>query len=117
MPQVPRTVPAGRWADLWDVWDDEKDKDKPALLAVRNLPLRSIKPRNLHSGIFRGGRRPLDIYYRLRGGIDGAGMPAFDKLSEEEIWHVMDYVRDLPFEADGELSTVHDPVVVQRINP
>jgi mono/diheme cytochrome c family protein len=42
-----------------------------------------VRPANLTSGIYRGGRRPLDLYYRIHSGITGANMPAFaDSLAE-----------------------------------
>ena len=48
--------------DLWtkslDVWDN---------------PLR---PANLIEGTYKGGRRPLDLYWRIAKGINGAKMPA-----------------------------------------
>jgi mono/diheme cytochrome c family protein len=36
-----------------------------------------VRGRNLYEGIYRGGRRPIDLYYRVHGGIEGAGMPAY----------------------------------------
>lgn len=58
-----------------------------------------IKPRDLTSGVYRGGRRPLDIYRRIRGGIEGTPMNAFNSqtLSEDEIWDLINYVMSLPF--------------------
>jgi mono/diheme cytochrome c family protein len=78
------------------------------------LPVRNIIPRNLRSGIYRGGRRPIDIYCRVATGINGTPMPAASLLTEDEkktlpadeqqklqgerIWNLVDYVRSLPFE-------------------
>ena len=39
------------------------------------LPERHIIPRNLRLGVYHGGRRPLDIYYRIHEGINGLPMP------------------------------------------
>ena len=39
------------------------------------LPPRHAIPRNLRQGIYRGGRRPLDIYRRISAGINGVPMP------------------------------------------
>ena len=33
-------------------------------------------PNNLNRGIYKGGRRPIDIYWRIAKGINGAKMPA-----------------------------------------
>jgi mono/diheme cytochrome c family protein len=69
------------------------------------LKPRTIPPRNLRQGIYRGGRRPLDIYYRIHAGINGAPMPAAaGTVSPEEIWHIVNYVRSLPYGFDGELG-------------
>ncbi len=69
------------------------------------LEPRTIPPRNLRQGIYRGGRRPIDIYYRVHAGINGAPMPAAKgTVSPEDIWHIVNYVRSLPYELDGELG-------------
>jgi hypothetical protein len=69
------------------------------------LKPRTIPPRNLRQGIYRGGRRPLDLYYRIHAGINGAPMPAAaGTVSPEEIWHIVNYVRSLPYDYDGELG-------------
>ena len=75
-------------------------------LIVHMLPPRNAIPRNLREGMFRGGRRPLDLYRRVNQGIAGTPMPAGGPaapgaqgtLTDEEIWHIVDYVRSLPFE-------------------
>ena len=62
-----------------------------------------IIPRNLTSGIYRGGRRPIDIYRRISIGITGTPMPAVpDTLTEEDRWAIVHYVLSL--------SDVHDGV-------
>lgn len=77
------------------------------LAALGALPVQSIKPRNLRQGIFRGGRRPVDLYYRIHAGINGVPMPGVGPsapglegtLSPEEIWNLVDYLRAMPEEA------------------
>jgi len=71
------------------------------------LPVQTIKPRNLRQGIYRGGRRPIDLYRRIHAGINGVPMPGVGPsspglegtLSPEEIWNLVDYVRAMPEEA------------------
>ena len=59
-----------------------------------------ILPRNLQLGIFRGGRRPIDIYRRIYAGINGTPMPALGgALPDEDIWALVHYV--------GTLSELH----------
>lgn len=73
------------------------------VLAGDALKPRSIPPRNLRHGIYRGGRRPLDLYYRIHAGINGAPMPAAKgTVDPQEIWHIVNYVRSLPYGLDGE---------------
>lgn len=59
-----------------------------------------LKPRNLTRGIYRGGRRPIDLYRRISAGIKGTQMPPFGTvLKDEQIWDLVNYVMYLPFEA------------------
>lgn len=81
--------------------------DLSAVLTYDVLPPRTIIPRNLRQGYYRFGRRPLDLFRRVHAGINGAPMPgvgpaspgAQGTLSPEDIWHLVDYVRSLPYEA------------------
>lgn len=58
-----------------------------------------VKPRDLTTGIYRGGRRPLDIYRRIAAGIKGTPMQAFGgSLKDEEIWDITNYVLTLPYQ-------------------
>ncbi|MBC8352231.1 MAG: c-type cytochrome [Planctomycetes bacterium] len=74
------------------------------------LPPRNIHPRNLRQGVYRGGRRPIDLYRRIHNGIDGTPMPATlvigddaaagtKGLTKDDIWSLVDYVRNLPYES------------------
>jgi mono/diheme cytochrome c family protein len=59
-----------------------------------------VKPRDLTEGIFRGGRRPIDLYWRISGGVNGAGMPdASGTLKPDQIWHIVNFVKALPYPA------------------
>jgi mono/diheme cytochrome c family protein len=58
------------------------------------------QPRNLQTGIFRGGRRPIDVFNRIYAGIKGSSMPAFKNTPHEDIWHVVNYVLSLQFESE-----------------
>jgi mono/diheme cytochrome c family protein len=58
-----------------------------------------IQPRDLTSGIYRGGRRPVDLYRRVHAGIKGTPMTAFGTtLNDDEIWDLVNYVMSIPFE-------------------
>jgi len=96
--------------------DKEMSKDDKDKALARNeelaealegvLPPRPIRPRNLRLGVYRGGRRPLDLYRRFHAGIAGAPMPGVGPsapggqgtLSPDEIWQLVDYVMSLPYE-------------------
>jgi len=99
----------------YDVW--AKDWLQPLALDPKNaeqiepflklgaLKPRNIVPRNLRSGMYRGGGQPIDIYLRIVLGIDGTTMPAAALkpdnplgLTQEEVWDVVNYVISLPYE-------------------
>ena len=61
-------------------------------------------PRDLTKGIFRGGRRPIDLFRRIYAGINGTPMPSHASLtdpdgnrllSDEDLWDIVHYVRSL----------------------
>lgn len=70
------------------------------------LPKRNAIPRNLRQGVYRGGRRRLDVFYRIHAGIPGTPMPglggtspgAAGTITEAEMWKIVDYVLSLPYE-------------------
>jgi mono/diheme cytochrome c family protein len=91
---------------LFDDWNKNKKEDD---LARWLLPKQELRPRNLRMGIYRGGRRPLDIYRRIHAGIPGGPMPGAgpqpgkkETFTPEQIWHLVDYVRSLPYENASE---------------
>jgi mono/diheme cytochrome c family protein len=68
-----------------------------------------VRPANLTAGHYRGGRRPIDLYWRLAGGIPPSGMPAAD-LSKKKAdgsedadatakayWDLVNFVQALPY--------------------
>ena len=71
---------------------------KPGTLDDWGNPLR---PANLNLGVYKGGRRPIDLYWRISKGINGAKMPAHATLlPDEQIWDVVNFVLALPYEPD-----------------
>jgi mono/diheme cytochrome c family protein len=145
-----------------EAWSQPQDPTASEVMPLGALPKRNIIPRNLRLGVYRGGRRPLDIYYRIHEGIKGAPMPAtelltqaektslnkaradaekkansvealqvtgdesdeeliakqrkrkeyidklvdpsIEKIQSQRLWHLVDYVRSLPYEPGGELG-------------
>lgn len=91
---------------------DARIKREEGLLAMREdvyaeaFPKRNAIPRNLRQGIYRGGRRRIDLFYRIHAGIKGVPMPGLGAtspggpgtLKETEIWQIVDYVLSLPYE-------------------
>lgn len=83
-----------------------KELSEREAVIAQLLPPRNAIPRNLRDGVFRGGRRPWDIYHRVNQGISGTPMPgggpasagAQGTLSDEEIWTIVDYVKSVAFE-------------------
>jgi mono/diheme cytochrome c family protein len=60
------------------------------------------KPADLTVGIYRGGRRPIDLYYRMHSGINGSGMAAFGSAAVgsgkvKSLWDIVKFVEILPY--------------------
>ncbi|MFO0843131.1 MAG: c-type cytochrome [Gemmataceae bacterium] len=59
-----------------------------------------VRPRNLTDPSYRGGRRPIDIYWRISGGIPPSGMSKLpDGTTEQETWDLVNFVQALPYPA------------------
>ena len=80
----------------------EEDRQQLARLqavAETFYPLRNAIPRNLRKGVYRGGRRRIDLFHRFHQGIAGTKMPGLaSTLTEAELWNIVDYVLSLPYE-------------------
>lgn len=97
----------------YDEWTKEFTEGKPEkvdeYVRLGMLPPRNILPRNLRLGVYRGGMRPIDLYWRVRNGIEGTPMPGATMkpegdphakgLTEEDLWDLINYVQSLPYEA------------------
>ena len=68
------------------------------------------QPRNLHTGIYRGGRRPIDLFCRIHAGIKGSRMPSFKNTPHEDIWHIVNYILSVPFASEPGATGVAEPV-------
>lgn len=59
-----------------------------------------VRPRNLTEGAYRGGRRPIDIYWRISGGILPSNMSKLPPgTTEQETWDLVNFVQHLPYPA------------------
>lgn len=66
-----------------------------------------VRPRNFYDGIHRGGKRPIDLYNRVWGGIKGVGMTSYDTTLRpnddqkakkvDPMWDVVNFIRALPY--------------------
>ena len=88
---------------------NEKEEKTYEYLSLGGLQPRNILPRNLRLGQYRGGRRPIDIYWRVLNGIEGAPMPAatlkpegagpeVKGLTTDDIWDIVNFVFSLPYD-------------------
>ena len=67
-----------------------------------------VRPADLTRGVYRGGGRPVDIYYRIHSGINGSGMAPFGaSLSGEQLWDIVNFVRTLPFKGMRDKFSIH----------
>jgi mono/diheme cytochrome c family protein len=62
-----------------------------------------VRPADLTLGVYRGGRRPIDLYWRIHSGINGSGMAKLGQpagpLSSDQIWDVVNFLQALPYPA------------------
>jgi len=54
------------------------------------------RPNDLTEGVYRGGKTPLDLFQRIRGGVGPSGMPAAVTLSDDQTWDLVHFVLALP---------------------
>lgn len=57
-----------------------------------------IRPANLNKRMYKGGPRPIDIFWRIRNGIGQEMMPAHSNLTAEQIWDLVNLVLELPYQ-------------------
>jgi mono/diheme cytochrome c family protein len=57
-----------------------------------------VRPADLTQGVYRGGRRRLDLYYRVDSGINGANMAAAPtNWTPKDKWDVVSFIQLLPY--------------------
>ncbi len=54
-----------------------------------------IRPADLTLPFFKNGKHDRDIYRVFTSALNGTPMPAFDELTEEQRWQLVDYVQSL----------------------
>ena len=99
------------WTKDWTTQAGLDPLDKQQLRPMRalgGLKPRHIEPRNLQSGIYRGGSRPEDLYRRIVLGIEGTPMPAVplqpenaQGLTERDVWDLVNFLLSLPSRSEG----------------
>ena len=98
---------------LFDDWNKVKDPAHPERWA---LPRQELRPRNLRLGVYHGGRSPADLYRRIFAGIKGTPMPAAGKvLKPAQIWDLVNYVRQLPYEPSTNLPPTSTELTRARL--
>jgi mono/diheme cytochrome c family protein len=59
-----------------------------------------VRPRNLTEGAYRGGRRPIDLFWRVSGGIIPSNMSQLPAgMTDQEVWDLINFVQHLPYPA------------------
>ncbi|MFO0956259.1 MAG: c-type cytochrome [Isosphaeraceae bacterium] len=56
-----------------------------------------IRPANLNKRMYKGGLRPIDIFWRIRNGIGQEVMPAHANLTADQVWDLVNLVLELPY--------------------
>jgi mono/diheme cytochrome c family protein len=121
--------------DFYDDWSGEwvfkKEEDPHGYKQQEYVDLgvlqpRNLVPRNLRQGVYRGGRRPIDLYWRIVNGIDGAQMPAAPMkaddagpevkgLTNQDVWDLINYVRNMPNESISKPTLPESQLVKERL--
>jgi mono/diheme cytochrome c family protein len=75
------------------------------------------RPTDLTQGVYRGGRRRIDLYWRLYQGVNGSNMPPFGNVLASEsfkaqnkhdgIWDLINFLEVLPYKTMREKYGVH----------
>ncbi|MDA2933031.1 ethylbenzene dehydrogenase-related protein [Acidobacteria bacterium AH-259-D05] len=52
-------------------------------------------PRDLTAGIYKGSPTPEQVYFRIAAGLPGSPMPSHLALYGDDIWHLVNYVREM----------------------
>lgn len=95
------------WTKDWTEGIDPQNKEElRPFLKLGALKPRFILPRNLRTGVYRGGSELGDLYLRIVNGIDGSPMPATamqpanpQGLTENDVWDLVNFLLSLPYEA------------------
>jgi mono/diheme cytochrome c family protein len=95
----------GNGAFLGDFQKNPETQQNYETPGLRDAWHNMIRPRNLTSGVYRGGRRPLDVFRRVTAGIKATPMAGFATLPEEDRWHLVNYVLSIPI--DGAFFDEH----------
>lgn len=108
----------------YDDWNKPKADLSPDNVAeLYTLPMQRNDPRNLRLGVYRGGRRPLDIFRRIHASVKGSGMPNFGPsggnkgtLTDEQIWSLVDFVMSLPYQPESNPYSRHEATAHRGVN-
>jgi mono/diheme cytochrome c family protein len=68
-----------------------------------------VRPANLTKGNYKGGDRPIDLYWRIRNGIGQEVMPAHSNLTSAQVWDLVNFVLALPYDPDLLAETPANP--------
>jgi DMSO reductase family type II enzyme heme b subunit len=105
-----------RELECWKCHGDAGRGDGPSALELEDEWGFPILPADLtQNWTFRGGGEVEDIYMRFSTGMNGTPMPAFaeDVLSDEDRWHLANFVRSLSPERPPEVKAVIEAVPVE----
>lgn len=68
------------------------------------------KPANFHSEERMAALSPFQVFNTIRLGVPGTAMPAFPKLSEQEIWNLAFFVLSLKYTGDSAVAARSHPL-------
>ena len=95
----------------------EADPETGEMVRVKDDWGHGISPRDLTRGLYRFGRRPIDLYRRIYAGINGTPMPEHigmqiteedgsqRPLDEDDVWDLVHFVRSIASHAPHTAAT------------
>lgn len=69
-----------------------------------------IKPNDFTKGKFKFGNSDGEVYHVIKHGTKGGMLPFAARLKEQHIWHLVNFIRSLGPQKDGQ------PVIVAQVN-
>lgn len=106
IPPTPQSIRRGKEVyttmACWNCHGHDGRGKGPAAKGLKDAWGNRLRPADLtRSWRFKLGHSPTDVYQTIRAGVGGTPMPPFGFLSEEDTWHLVNFLlRDLALDRE-----------------